>query len=69
VYFKESRTILVRLLDLSILQSSNEGYTWDHLFPEETFLAFHSRLTALDANAAAIGPIVPSQGHSHVIAY
>jgi Sortilin, neurotensin receptor 3, len=40
-YFKESTTILVRLLDTSIWQSSNEGYTWNRLFPEETFLAFY----------------------------
>lgn len=40
-YFKGSTTILVRLLDTSIWQSSNEGYTWDRLFPEETFLAFY----------------------------
>jgi hypothetical protein len=40
-YFKESTTILVRLHDGSVWQSSNEGYTWDHLFPEETFLAFY----------------------------
>ncbi|KAF8489994.1 Oligoxyloglucan reducing end-specific cellobiohydrolase [Russula emetica] len=40
-YFKESTTILVRLLDSSVWQSSNEGYTWNHLFPEETFLAFY----------------------------
>jgi photosystem II stability/assembly factor-like uncharacterized protein len=40
-YFKESTTVLVRLLDSSVWQSSNEGYTWNHLFPEETFLAFY----------------------------
>ncbi|KAI0057638.1 Oligoxyloglucan reducing end-specific cellobiohydrolase [Artomyces pyxidatus] len=40
-YFKESTTILVRLSDNSIWQSSNEGYTWSHLFPDETFLAFY----------------------------
>ena len=40
-YFKESTTILVRLQDASVWQSSNEGYTWNRLFPEETFLAFY----------------------------
>ncbi|KAK0452799.1 vacuolar protein sorting/targeting protein 10, partial [Desarmillaria tabescens] len=40
-YFKDSTTILVRLEDNSIWQSSNEGYTWNHLFPEESFLAFY----------------------------
>jgi hypothetical protein len=40
-YFKESTTILVRLLDSSVWQSSNEGYTWNQLSPEETFLAFY----------------------------
>ncbi|KAH9989911.1 Oligoxyloglucan reducing end-specific cellobiohydrolase [Russula compacta] len=40
-YFNQSTTILVRLQDASIWQSSNEGYTWDRLFPEETFLTFY----------------------------
>jgi len=40
-YFKESTTILIRLYDGSVWQSSNEGYTWNRLFPEETFLAFY----------------------------
>ena len=47
-YFKESTTILVRLLDSSIWQSSNEGYTWERLFPEETFLAFYHHLFTPD---------------------
>jgi hypothetical protein len=40
-YFKDSTTILVQLQDASIWQSSNEGYTWNRLFPDETFLAFY----------------------------
>ncbi|KAJ7446295.1 Oligoxyloglucan reducing end-specific cellobiohydrolase [Mycena latifolia] len=40
-YFRESTTILVRLTDNSIWQSSNEGYSWTHIFPEEKFLAFY----------------------------
>ena len=40
-YFKESTTILVRLDDGSVWQSSNEGYTWNHLYPDETFLTFY----------------------------
>ncbi|KAJ7034780.1 hypothetical protein C8F04DRAFT_1038299 [Mycena alexandri] len=40
-YFKESTTILVRLEDYSIWQSSNEGHTWHQKFPEERFLAFY----------------------------
>ncbi|KAJ7626363.1 vacuolar protein sorting/targeting protein 10 [Mycena polygramma] len=40
-YFKESTTIIVRLEDHSIWQSSNEGYTWDQKFPEERFVAFY----------------------------
>jgi len=47
-YFKESTTILVRLLDSSIWQSSNEGYTWDRLFPEETFLVFYHHIFTPD---------------------
>ncbi|KAF8649292.1 hypothetical protein AX16_005896 [Volvariella volvacea WC 439] len=39
-YFKDSTTILVRLADHSIWQSSNEGYTWNRLFPDQRFLAF-----------------------------
>ncbi|KAG0704558.1 hypothetical protein DFH29DRAFT_910863 [Suillus ampliporus] len=40
-YFKNSKTVLVRLADFSIWQSSNEGYTWDRKFEEEHFLAFY----------------------------
>ncbi|KAI0041822.1 Oligoxyloglucan reducing end-specific cellobiohydrolase [Auriscalpium vulgare] len=40
-YFKESTTILVRLADNSVWQSSSEGYAWNRLFPDETFLAFY----------------------------
>ncbi|KAL0954074.1 hypothetical protein HGRIS_005224 [Hohenbuehelia grisea] len=40
-YFKKSSTILARLADHSVWQSSNEGYTWQQLFPEERFLAFY----------------------------
>ncbi|KAF8579723.1 Oligoxyloglucan reducing end-specific cellobiohydrolase [Ramaria rubella] len=40
-YFKESETILVRLRDGSIWQSSNEGYTWKQLFPDERFRGFY----------------------------
>ncbi|KAG1774364.1 hypothetical protein EV702DRAFT_533144 [Suillus placidus] len=40
-YFKQSKTVLVRLADLTIWQSSNEGYTWEQKFPEERFLAFY----------------------------
>ncbi|KAJ3780213.1 vacuolar protein sorting/targeting protein 10 [Lentinula aff. detonsa] len=40
-YFRKHPTILVRLHDNSIWQSSNEGYTWSQLFPDENFLAFY----------------------------
>ncbi|KAH6903602.1 vacuolar protein sorting/targeting protein 10 [Coprinopsis sp. MPI-PUGE-AT-0042] len=40
-YFKGSSTILVRLLDHSIWQSSNEGYTWNQIQPGAKFLAFY----------------------------
>ncbi|KAJ7186706.1 vacuolar protein sorting/targeting protein 10 [Mycena filopes] len=40
-YFRDSTTLLVRLVDNSIWQSSNEGYTWVQKFPEERFLAFY----------------------------
>ncbi|OBZ73619.1 Vacuolar protein sorting/targeting protein 10 [Grifola frondosa] len=40
-YFKESTTILVRLNDNSIWQSSNEGYNWEQIGPEEQFVAFY----------------------------
>lgn len=40
-YFRESTVILVRLADKSIWQSSSEGYTFNRLYPEETFVAFY----------------------------
>ncbi|KZT00997.1 Oligoxyloglucan reducing end-specific cellobiohydrolase [Laetiporus sulphureus 93-53] len=40
-YFKDSTTILVRLSDNTIWQSSNEGYTWRQIVPEERFVAFY----------------------------
>ncbi|EIW75279.1 Oligoxyloglucan reducing end-specific cellobiohydrolase [Coniophora puteana RWD-64-598 SS2] len=44
-FFKESSvrriTILVRLDDYSIWQSSNEGYTWEQKFPGDRFLVFY----------------------------
>lgn len=40
-YFKDSSTILVRLDDSSVYQSSNEGYTWKHIIPEERFISFY----------------------------
>ncbi|KAH8109150.1 hypothetical protein DFH11DRAFT_958248 [Phellopilus nigrolimitatus] len=42
-YFKESTTILVRLHDGTVWQSSNEGYTWIQLFPNERFIVFYLR--------------------------
>lgn len=41
-YFKSSQTILVRLNDHTIWQSSNEGYSWRQLYPEEQFLVFYN---------------------------
>ncbi|KZT68685.1 Oligoxyloglucan reducing end-specific cellobiohydrolase [Daedalea quercina L-15889] len=40
-YFKESTTILVRLEDFTIWQSSNEGYTWQQVQPDQRFVAFY----------------------------
>ncbi|KAF9483067.1 vacuolar protein sorting/targeting protein 10 [Pholiota conissans] len=40
-YFKNSKTILVRLADFSIWQSSNEGYHWQEAVPGKKFLAFY----------------------------
>ncbi|KAH7908483.1 hypothetical protein BJ138DRAFT_352183 [Hygrophoropsis aurantiaca] len=40
-FFKDSSTILVRLTDNTIWQSSNEGYSWEQQFPGERFLAFY----------------------------
>ncbi|KAI6113349.1 hypothetical protein EV401DRAFT_2058736 [Pisolithus croceorrhizus] len=40
-FFKESSTILVRLIDHTIWQSSNEGLTWEQRFPDERFLVFY----------------------------
>lgn len=35
------QTVLIRLEDHSIWQSSNEGYTWTQLFPDQHFLGFY----------------------------
>ncbi|KAK7677437.1 vacuolar protein sorting/targeting protein PEP1 [Cerrena zonata] len=40
-YFRNSQTILVRLKDFTIWQSSNEGYSWEQLHPEERFVTFY----------------------------
>ncbi|KAH8091728.1 Oligoxyloglucan reducing end-specific cellobiohydrolase [Cristinia sonorae] len=47
-YFKDSTTILVRLRDGSIWQSSNEGYTWEQLQPNERFVAFYHHAHSTD---------------------
>ncbi|CDZ97982.1 Sortilin and related receptors [Phaffia rhodozyma] len=38
-YLGDSQTVLVQLQDDSIWQSSNEGFTWKQLYPDESFLA------------------------------
>jgi hypothetical protein len=40
-YFKDSQTLLVRLNDHTMWQSSNEGYSWRQLYPEDAFLVFY----------------------------
>ena len=35
------KTILVRLMDHTMWQSSNEGYSWTQIHPEHRFLAFY----------------------------
>ena len=40
-YFRDSTVILVRLSDNSVWQSPNEGYTWNRIHAEETFVAFY----------------------------
>ncbi|PCH36493.1 Oligoxyloglucan reducing end-specific cellobiohydrolase [Wolfiporia cocos MD-104 SS10] len=40
-YFKDSTTILVRLADNTIWQSSNEGYTWHQIEQGQRFVAFY----------------------------
>ncbi|KAH7923692.1 Oligoxyloglucan reducing end-specific cellobiohydrolase [Leucogyrophana mollusca] len=40
-FFKDSSTILVRLADNTIWQSSNEGYSWEQQYAGERFLAFY----------------------------
>ncbi|EGN96883.1 hypothetical protein SERLA73DRAFT_170248 [Serpula lacrymans var. lacrymans S7.3] len=47
-YFKQSSTILVRLSDYSVWQSSNEGYSWDQLFEGERFLAIYMHTHSSD---------------------
>jgi len=40
-YFKDSKTILVRLNDRTVWQSSNEGYSWAEPVPGKRFLGFY----------------------------
>ncbi|EDR01672.1 uncharacterized protein LACBIDRAFT_333092 [Laccaria bicolor S238N-H82] len=42
-YFKNPKvkTILVRLMDHTMWQFSNEGYNWTQIYPEHRFLAFY----------------------------
>ncbi|KAJ7259099.1 hypothetical protein B0H12DRAFT_1070032 [Mycena haematopus] len=40
-YFENSTTILVLLMDHTLWQSSNEGYSWTQLYPEERFAQFY----------------------------
>ncbi|OSX64575.1 hypothetical protein POSPLADRAFT_1138528 [Postia placenta MAD-698-R-SB12] len=48
-YFKEStQTILVRLADGTIWQSSNEGYTWHQVVPGERFVVFYHHTYSTD---------------------
>ena len=47
-YFQKSTVILVRLADNSIWQSPNEGFTWNRVHPEETFVAFYHHTFAHD---------------------
>ena len=49
------QTILVRLADYSLWQSSNEGYSWIQHFPQETFLLFYHHKYTSD-RAYAITP-------------
>lgn len=47
-YFRKSKTILAQLNDASIWQSSNEGYTWKRLYPDERLLTFYMHTYADD---------------------
>ncbi|RPD60705.1 Oligoxyloglucan reducing end-specific cellobiohydrolase [Lentinus tigrinus ALCF2SS1-6] len=47
-YFRDSTVILLRLADNSIWQSPNEGYTWNQIHPEETFVAFYHHTFSTD---------------------
>ncbi|KAF9450688.1 vacuolar protein sorting/targeting protein 10 [Macrolepiota fuliginosa MF-IS2] len=47
-YFKGSTTILVRLHDATMWQSSSEGYMWNQLFPDKRILAFYHHKFASD---------------------
>ncbi|KAJ7873145.1 hypothetical protein B0H14DRAFT_3106889 [Mycena olivaceomarginata] len=40
-YLKNSTTILVLLVDHTLWQSANEGYSWTQLYPEEHFTQFY----------------------------
>ncbi|CCM05586.1 uncharacterized protein FIBRA_07814 [Fibroporia radiculosa] len=47
-YFKGSTTILVRLGDNTIWQSSNEGYTWQQIGGSDKFVAFYHHTSSYD---------------------
>ena len=47
-YFRDSTVILVRLADNTVWQSPNEGYTWNQIHPEETFVAFYHHTFSSD---------------------
>ena len=49
-YFKNSKTILVRLEDNTVWQSSNEGYTWQRLLADENvqIVAFYHHTFSSD---------------------
>ncbi|KAG8888141.1 vacuolar protein sorting/targeting protein PEP1 [Tulasnella sp. 332] len=44
MYFRNSHTILVQVSGGQIWQSSNEGYTWSQIHPEDYFLAVYLNL-------------------------
>ncbi|KDR81165.1 hypothetical protein GALMADRAFT_241725 [Galerina marginata CBS 339.88] len=47
-YFKESKTILVRLNDHTVWQSINEGYSWNQLVPDKKVLVFYHHKYSFD---------------------
>ncbi|KAJ7842899.1 vacuolar protein sorting/targeting protein 10 [Mycena leptocephala] len=68
-YLPQSTTILVRLTDHSIWQSSNEGYSRNQLFPTEYFMTFYLHPYAPDTWDSIFTPTPPNTFRAKVLRF